>query len=333
MTRSLLRLAICVALVSAPAFAATVAVGSCMPLLTTFPNISIAISSVPAGSTIIVCPGTYPEQLTINKRLTIKSAFNGNSGAAVITVPAGGLAQNSTSLATGNPIAAQIVFDGASSANLSYLVVEGTNNNIQTCGLNLIGIFYRNSSGTIMKNSQLNQTLPSGFTGCQSGLGIFVQSGGAGSSKVSITGNYVHDYQKNGITGNEAGTIVTVTGNTVIGSGPTTGAAENSIQICFGATGSISGNTVGDDIWAPDVVGDPGDAAAGILVFGSNGITIASNIVNSTQFGISVNTDSADNMSGDNNIIKTNKISTSEIFDGIDLCSSNNSVTANFVTG
>ena len=119
----------------------------------------------------------------------------------------------------------------------------------------------------------------------------------------------------------------------MIGSGPPTGAAENSIQIGFGAIGTVTGNSVGDDIWAPGVVTDPGDAAAGILVFGSSGITIASNTVNSTQFGISVGADSADHLSGDNNTIKTNKISTSEIFAGIDLCSSGNSVTGNFVTG
>jgi parallel beta-helix repeat protein len=101
----------------------------------------------------------------------------------------------------------------------------------------------------------------------------------------------------------------------------------------FGGIGTVTGNTVGDDIWAPDVVTDPDDAAAGILVFGSSGITIASNTVNSTQFGISVDADSADHLSGDNNTIKTNKISTSEIFAGIDLCSSGNSVTGNFVTG
>jgi hypothetical protein len=117
------------------------------------------------------------------RRDKLRARRKRRAGAAVIIVPAGGLVQNTTSLATGNPIAAQIVFDGATSANLSYLVVDGSNNNIQTCGLNLIGIYDRNSSGTITKNSLLNQTLPSGFTGCPSGLGIFVQSGDAGTSK------------------------------------------------------------------------------------------------------------------------------------------------------
>jgi hypothetical protein len=333
MIRNLLRLAFCIALAATPAFAVNASVGTCLPQFTTFSTITQAINAVPAGSTIFVCPGTYPEQLFINKKLSLRGAFNGSTGAAVITAPAGGLVQNTSSLATGNPIAAQIVFDGVSSASVSYLVVDGSNNNIQTCGLNPIGIYYRNSSGSIMKNSVLNQILPSGFTGCQSGLGIFVQSGPSNTSTVSISGNYVHNYQKNGITGNEVGTAVTITGNTVIGSGPTSGAAENSIQIGFGATGTITGNTVGDDIWAPDTSTDPGDAAAGILVFGSFNITISSNVVNSTQFGISVNTDSADNLSGNGNIIKLNKVSTSEIFDGIDLCSNANTVTGNTVTG
>ena len=81
----------------------------------------------------------------------------------------------------------------------------------------------------------MNEVLSSGLAGCQSGLGIFVQSGNSGSSTVNVNNNHVENYQKNGITGNEAGTNITVANNTVIGQGPTTGAAENSVQIGFGA--------------------------------------------------------------------------------------------------
>lgn len=34
-----------------------------------YPTISQAVSSVPAGSTIYVCPGTYAEQVFINKKI------------------------------------------------------------------------------------------------------------------------------------------------------------------------------------------------------------------------------------------------------------------------
>ena len=56
------------------------------------------------------------------------------------------------------------------------------------------------------------------LNGCQSGLGILVQSGG-GSSVVTIANSSIHDYQKNGITANEAGTHVTISGNVVTGLG------------------------------------------------------------------------------------------------------------------
>jgi parallel beta-helix repeat protein len=184
----------------------------------------------------------------------------------------------------------------------------------------------------VTKNTVLNQALSSELNGCQSGLGIFVQSGSPATSTVTLSSNYVQNYQKNGITGNEVGTKVTISGNTVIGQGSTTGAAENSIQIGFGATGSISSNIVGDDIWAPDTSTDPGDAAAGILVFASSGITITGNTVNSTQFGIAIAGDSVDG-TADGNTIKTNKIGATHIFDGIDLCSSSNLVTGNSVLG
>lgn len=333
MFRILLRAALCVALASVPAFAATAAVGTCLPQYTSFATITAAINSVPASSTIFVCPGSYPEQITINKRLTLKGANNGATGAAIITAPAGGIVANSTSLVDSSPIAAQILIDGSTLANISFITVDGSNNNISGCGPNLVGVYYRNSSGTITKTSELNQALtPTSLNGCQSGLGIFVESGG-GHSTVTISGNYVHNYQKNGITGNEAGTTVTISGNTVIGQGSTTGAAENSIQIGFGAAGAITTNIVGDDIWAPDTVTDPGDAAAGILVYGSPNINVSSNTVNSTQFGIAISSDSFDGLPGDNATVKLNKISTSQIFDGIDLCSNYNSATSNVVTG
>ncbi len=46
--------------------AATYAVGTCKPTLPSFLSISAAVSSVPAGSTIEVCPGTYAEQVIIS---------------------------------------------------------------------------------------------------------------------------------------------------------------------------------------------------------------------------------------------------------------------------
>ena len=318
---------------SAPAFASNVAVGTCKPSLPSFPTIQQAVNSVPPGSTVQVCPGTYAEQVVIGKNLILKGIPAANQGAAVITVPNGGLVQNTVSLAASRPIAAQLLVQApALAVTVTNLTVDGANNGISDCTLNPIGIYYQNASGAITRTSVLNQVLGAGIEGCQSGLGIFVQSGNTGTSTVSITNNHVENYQKNGITGNEAGTAVTITGNTVIGQGPTNGAAENSIQIGFGATGSIKNNTVGSDVWAPDVFGDTENAAAGLLVYASANVMLAGNNVNNTQFGIGVVSDTNVG-NADGAQITKNTVSATHLYDGIDLCSNNNTVTSNIING
>jgi parallel beta-helix repeat protein len=328
---------------SGQAFSSIVAAGTnpaCKPSLVHFATIQLAVNAVPAGSTVDVCPGTYPEQVVINKNLTLQGVADAGQDAAVIVAPGGGLLPNTSSLATGNPIAAQILVQApATSVKLSNLTVDGSNNGI-TGGCpgtgspvpDPMGIYYQNASGTVTRASVLNEVLGAGLTGCQGGLGIFVQSGGGGTSTVSITNNNVENYQKNGITGNEAGTTVTIKGNTVIGQGPTSGAAENSIQIGFGATGSISGNTVGSDVWAPDVFGDTGDAAAGLLVYASQSVAITSNNVNNTQYGIALAGDPS-NGSADHNVVTKNTVSATHLYDGIDLCGNYNTASNNAING
>ena len=317
------------------AFSTTVAAGNpaCKPSLVHFATIQLEVNAVPGGSTIDICPGNYPEQVVINKNLTLQGVADGGLDAAVIVAPGGGLLQNTSSLATGNSIAAQILVQApATSVKVSNLTVDGSNNGITGCGPNPIGIYYQNASGAVSRASVLNEVLGAGLTGCQAGLGIFVQSGGGGTSTVSIASSNVENYQKNGITGNEVGTTVTIKGNTVIGQGPTSGAAENSIQIGFGATGTISGNTVGSDVWAPDVFGDTGDAAAGLLVYASQNVTITSNNVNNTQYGIALAGDPS-NGSADHNVVTKNTVSATHLYDGIDLCGSNNTASSNIING
>ncbi len=149
---------------------------------------------------------------------------------------------------------------------------------------------------------------------------------------MTITNNHVANFQKNGITGNELGTSVTITGNDVIGQGPTNGAAENSIQIGFGATGTITSNTVGSDVWAPDVFGDTADAAAGLLVYASPNAAVKSNNVSNTQFGIAIVSD-PNYGAADSATLTSNTVSLTHLYDGIDLCSNNNTATGNTING
>ncbi len=188
--------------VAVSANAATFFVGACGS--PTFPTIQAAVTAVPAGSTVDVCPGLYPEQVTINQRLTLQGVKSGTLNQAVVTAPAGGIVANTVSLATAYPIAAQIYVHDTTGVAISNLTVDGSGNNgLTACGApNLVGIYYQDASGTIRDVVTRNQTsVPPNGCGQGTGMGIFVQSGislvsgGAGTSTVTVQNSSVHDFQ------------------------------------------------------------------------------------------------------------------------------------------
>src|ERR1700735_3879079 len=114
--------------------ASTVFVGGCGS--PTFTTTQAAVNTAPAASTVNVCPGSYPEQVTINKRLTLQGVAFGTSNQAVVTAPAGGIVANTVSLATAYPIAAQIYMHDATGVTIANLTVDGSGNNgLTACGV------------------------------------------------------------------------------------------------------------------------------------------------------------------------------------------------------
>jgi len=283
----------------------------------TFTSIQDAINAASPGNLIRVCPGTYPEQLSIDKSLSIE----GDDGAIVL--PSNMVANTTGS--SGAPIAAAIFVKEAADVEIEGLIVDTANSGITGCSPDLIGILYQNSSGRIEHNAVRNTKLSVSLNGCQSGDAIVVQSLGGETSKVSVDDNSVHDYQKNGITGNELGTEVTISNNAVTGLGPTTGAAQNGIQIGFGAKGDVRRNTVTDNVWSPCVsLENCAFNATGILIFQSDDVRVEHNSVATNQLGIYAG--------GQRDEIESNNISNSLVLVGIDLASDNNLASRNGVT-
>jgi hypothetical protein len=311
------------------ALASTVVVGTCKTGVQ-FATIQAAVNAAPTSGTVDVCPGTYPEQVKITKKLTVIGIVSGTNDAAVVVPPSGGVVVNASDI-FGNPVAAQIFVEGAVGATISHLTVDGSGNGLSGCATNLVGIYYQNSSGTITDNAVRNQILDPADIGCQQGLAINVEST-AGTPAVIISTNSVRNYDKNGITadglgGGAPGPNVTVKGNTVIGIGATPAVAQNGIQIGLGATASVTGNYVADDIYTGENFG-----SSGILIYASTGVTATTNTVESTQLAIVTNNDPMYGLA-DGASISSNHIGGTQNFDAIDLCSSNNVAESNTIYG
>ncbi len=331
----------CLALVvlaalSGQAFASTSAtVGLCPGPGTHYTTIQAAVNA-PGITTVEVCPGTYPEQVTITKNnLTLKGIASGTSDAAVVVVPAGGLVTNGVTDIFGNPTATQIFVQNAASVTISHLTVDGANDGLTDCSIDAIGIYYQNSSGTITDNAVRNVLLPTGLQGCQDGLAINVESN-TGTPAVTISDNSVRNYDKNGITASGPGTgggpNVTVSANTVIGLGATTVTAQNGIQVGFGATGTVGSNYVVDDIYINPPDCNPCYGSSGILIYASANINASNNTVESTQFGIVPVTDPTYG-TANNTVVKSNHIGGTQNYDAIDLCSDGNMAESNLIYG
>jgi parallel beta helix pectate lyase-like protein len=268
-----------------------------------FTRIQDAVDAASPGATIRVCKGTYVEQVAIGKPLTIAA----DSGAVLMP---GTMQQNSTSLLDGTPITTAILVAGTTGVSIDGLTVDGTNNGLTQCAPRLFGIAFQNASGEIGHVAIRNFKLGAALGGCQSGTGIFVQSGGGGNSNVEIDSSTIHDFQKNGITADEVGTQVSVHDNVVTGIGPTSGAAQNGIQIGFGAGGAISMNTVTNNVWSPCTAVDTClTVATNILVTLSDGVEVRDNGVGISQVGIFLH--------GNQGLVRGNETFATTVFDGI----------------
>jgi hypothetical protein len=167
--------------VSTSSFAKTVQVGTCETNLISFPTISLAVSGVPAGSSIDVCPGTYSEQVVIAKPLTLKGISSQGDSAAVIAVPSTAMQPVPRSNNNAESIAQILVEDPGGTVNISNLIVDGTNASSQTTYL-FVGIYYQDASGVINGVAVRNEAYSVG-----GGVGIVVENGVATQSAQSVT--------------------------------------------------------------------------------------------------------------------------------------------------
>jgi hypothetical protein len=290
--RTLLLLAAMSLLVARPTMADNnVAVGTCKPRLTSFSTIQAAVSTVRPGSTVLVCPGVYPEQVTISQPLNLQGIADSNLDQVVITVPSGGLAVNVTSI-SGEPVAAQVLVQNAASVNITNIIVDGTGGDqaCATTGTWLAGILYAsNSSGTILR------VRTSGQMDGNCGVGIWAENGGSTSQSVTIASSSVHDIDGAGISVN-SGTPSTL--NVFVRGNYVSSPAGIGI-FAIGVNGEITNNNVSNSVvgifdWAPAVPVSSNNLTSttyGVLLLA--GGTVQSNDILNSSNGVLLDADGA----------------------------------------
>jgi parallel beta-helix repeat protein len=288
----------------------TVVVGpsTCKSTLKHYSTIQSAVSSVPWGTTVMVCPGTYPEQVIVNQPLTLEGVTDGVGNAAVITVPLGGLVQNGTSNSFG-PVTVQLLVENTVGVNIKDLVVDGNGGNCPG-GSNRnvgIGVFDVGTANDGTTAATIANVVVRNDTTCF-GDGIL-----ADTSFITITNSEIHDVNQTAIDAYSA--KYSITNNSIQRS------HNYGIVLYFNANGSVvSGNNVSDGSTGilsqgPNVGANItkntllNNSYVGLWLFFTTSHAVTSNVVTNSLWPLVVE-------EGTNNIVQNNKLSDA-IFDGI----------------
>jgi hypothetical protein len=269
------------------------------------------------GDTINVCPGTYPEVVTVDPGrdgLTIRSVF---PLAAVIQAPP--------------TIAVDLV-------NFKSIVRVTTSKNVTLAGFTITGpgpagcdsIRYGvrvdgGGSANIVGN-HITDIRDNPFGGCQNGIGIQVGrqiEAQTGSAKIAL--NYLDDYQKGGIVVDNAGSTATIDSNVTQGAGPTPITAQNGIQISRGAVATATGNGVFDHTYSLANLGV--FSATGILLYQAGDGTVVDRNVAAR------NDDNLGAYTTLNSRVSRNRFTDSTFYDGIYMGAdtANNQIVGNYL--
>lgn len=171
----------------------------CVATTAHYTTIQAAVNAAPAAAVIQVCPGVYPEQVSIGKSLTLKGVLKNNQAGAVIAIPASGGVPNGGPSTF--PVVAQVDI-AAQNVTLNSLTIDGTggipNSN---CSVPiLVGVaFEAGSSGRVTRSAVRNQAVTNGPGGSNGYCGdaILVFSGAAGL--ITIDSNSIRGFGGNGI--------------------------------------------------------------------------------------------------------------------------------------
>ncbi len=274
-----------------------------------YASIQDAIDAAKAKSTVVVCAGTYDEQLTISKAIRLK----GKGGP---TVKPSGMATSGTSLSV-NATPIKAVATVSAKTTIDGITFDGADG-VSSCpsdGSMLAGVWFRGASG-VLKNSTIQNV------SCAHGTGVFVQSDGAKAVRATLTGNTVTGYYSTGVMVNETGANAVMRGNTVTGGGLVSDHDQNGVQVAYGAKARMTSNTISNN---GGTDGSQCSFHAGVLLFNSNGSRLQDNTLSANTGGVLA--------TGDRNVVLNNTVDGSSVgLDGVSVFGDGNKIRGNDIT-
>jgi len=246
----------------------------------TFGTIQAAVNAAADNYTIEVGAGTYVEQVVIDNidGLTIVAAVG-----AVVTIQAPADVVQTGTKASGQGVEAVVTVLNSADVTIDNINVFGHGAaNTVTSGNDFVGVFYRNSSGSLLtvdisgvRDPYENGTTAGGhpvISGLQRGQGVLVSNDNGPHLAFTMTGGSITDFQKTGI--NVRNADLDISGVTITGGGAQTINAQNGIQVQL-STGTIDGNTISGIGYA----GTQSVYSAGLLLFANTGLDVTGNSV------------------------------------------------------
>ncbi len=191
------------------------------------------------GHTLTADARIYQEQVNVTKSITLTGA---GAGASTIQAPA------TLTPATG---AAIVTIRGAGvTARLSNFTLAGPGDGV--CGTLRAGIAVQGGAQAVIRDNEIRDIRNAPLLACAQGVGIAVGNHAQASpGRAEIANNQITGYQKAGVVVSGAGAHAALTNNWIEGAGPTSVLVQNGVQVSYGATAAITGNTITGHVFTP----------------------------------------------------------------------------------
>lgn len=223
-----------------------------------FTTISAAVLGSAPGDTIVVCNGTYVEQVTINKSVTIMAA---TGQTPVVMAPATMAVPKAIMRVTGSSVTVRI----------EGLTISGPG--ASACDSLESGIRVDGGAHAVIRNNRLSEIRDNPFSNCRNGIAILVgkQSEGATGAATILT-NIIQGYQRAGIVVDNTGSRAVIAENQITGRGPTSVIAQSGVQVSRGATSEVTANAISGHLYTG--CGEQDAARTGCLRFVAAGLLL-----------------------------------------------------------